>query len=220
MSVHLDLTLRGFVYIESGRNSDWPVWHCWILKALDAAQFPPPCFWELLDFIWSLFSQRKHPRPRRLLRVPHAGQDGAVEHLLQVLLRQRGAFSKRDGADAPGAQASVVSAHQSLLAVRESDQHLDVLPQVALSAHEDDGNARTEAMNLGGPAGRHAPEGGRKNHAVAEQEDISFTVTERTEALKLILKTDQKWDSCHILLTNSNTVACISKYMHCKELLA
>ncbi len=124
--------------------------------------------------------------------MPHAGQDGAVEHLLQVLLRQRGAFSKRDGADAPGAQASVVSTHQSLLAVRESDQHLDVLPQVALSAHEDDGNARTEAMNLGGPAGCHAPEGGRKNHAVAEQEDISFTVTERTEALKLILKTDKK----------------------------
>lgn len=149
--------------------------------------------------------------------MPHAGQDGTVEHFLQVLLRQRGAFSKRDGADAPGAQASIVSAHQFLLAIWESDQHLDVLPQVALGAHEDDGNARTEAMNLRGPAGRHAPEGGWKNHAVAEQEDISFTVTEWTEALKLILKTDKKWDSCNILLTNSNTVAYISKYMHCKE---
>lgn len=124
--------------------------------------------------------------------MPHAGQDGAVEHFLQVLLRQRGAFSKRDGADAPGAQAGVVSAHWFLLAVRESDQHLDVLPQVALSAHEDEGNARTEAMNLGSPACRHAPEGGWKNHAVAEQEDISFTVTEWTEALKLILKTEKK----------------------------
>lgn len=124
--------------------------------------------------------------------MPHAGQDGAVEHFLQVLLRQRGAFSKRDSADAPGAQAGVVSAHWFLLAVRESDQHLDVLPQVALGAHEDDGNARTEAMNLGGPAGHHAPEGGWKNHAVAEQEDISFTVTEWTEALKLILKTEKK----------------------------
>lgn len=119
--------------------------------------------------------------------MPHTRQDGAVEHFLQVLLCQSRAFSERHGTDAPGAQAGLVAAHRFLLAVCESDQHLDVLPQVTLGAHEDDGNARTEALHLRGPAVRHAPEGGWKDHAEAEQEDISVTVTEWTKAVKLVL---------------------------------
>lgn len=77
-------------------------------------------------------------------------------------------------------------------APREFNQHLDVLAQVALRAHQQEGGERAPPSDLRHPFLKHVLEGSRTNHTEAEEQDICAGVAEVPQLIELILRERQK----------------------------
>lgn len=156
------------------------------LCLLDAHILLPPGLGEHLHLI---SCAPDLPLPSRSpVRLPQPHSDGCVKHLLQILLRQRRALDVRHCPDFFRQRPGVFLQHRPLPPPRELDQDLDVLPQVALCAYEEDGRERTAASDFGDPLLPDVLKGSWADHAEAEQQGVSAAVAEVAEFVKLVLR--------------------------------
>lgn len=161
------------------------------LLAQQAGDLPPPGLWQTLHLVG-------RPLPRRpslllqaaAVRLLHAGHNGCVKHVLQVLLGQRRALGEADGAQLLRQLPALLGADWPLLVLGQVNQHLDVLPLVQLGAHEDQRGAGTVLLDLGEPPADQVAEGAGSDHAVAEEEDVCAPVAQRAKTLQLVLRGD------------------------------
>lgn len=145
----------------------------------------PPGLGEHLHLISRAADLPLPPRPS--VRVPQAHSDGGVKHLLQVLLCQCRALDVRDRAHFFRQRPGVLLQHRPLPPSGQLDQHLHVLPQVALSAHQQDGGQGAAAADLGDPLLPDVLEGGGADHAEAEQQGVGSAVAEVAQLVEFIL---------------------------------
>lgn len=157
---------------------------------LDAHVLLPPRPGQRLHLVGRAAHLPLPPRPP--LGVAQADGDGRVEHLLQVLLRERRALDVRHGAGLFGQRPRVLLGHGLLAAPRQLDQHLDILPQVALRAHQEDGRQRAAPADLGHPLLPHVLEGGGADHAEAEQQGVGAAVAEVAQFVELVLVAERE----------------------------
>lgn len=125
--------------------------------------------------------------PGSPVRMSEPYGDGCVEHLLQVLLGEGRALHVRHRADFVRERAGVLLRDGLLVAACEVDEDLDVLPQVALGAHQQHGCERASPANLRNPFLRDILEGGGADHTEAQEEDVSSRVAEVTQFVEFIL---------------------------------
>lgn len=137
--------------------------------------------------------------------MPQPHGDGGVEHLLQILLRQRRALHVHDGADFLRQRPGVLLGDGPLPPPRQLDQDLDVLPQVALRAHQEDRGEGAATADFGHPLLPDVLEGGRADHAEAEQQRVGSAVAEVAEFVKLILM-DREKDTEHFFFLSENHI--------------
>ena len=166
------------------------------LLAQQAGELPPPGLCQALH----LGGRPLPQRPPLLLeaaavRLLHAGHDGCVKHVLQVLLGQRRALAEADGAQLLRQLPSLLSADCSLLVLGQADQHLHVLPLVQLGAHQDQRRPGAVLLDLGNPPADQVAERAGSDHAVAQEEDVCVPVAQRSETLQFILQeaTDRRF---------------------------
>lgn len=145
----------------------------------------PPGLGEHLHLIGSAADLPLPPRPS--VRVPQPHGDGGVEHLLQVLLRQRRALDVSDRAHFFRQRPGVLFQHRPLPPSGQLDQHLDVLPQVALCADQEDGGQGAAAADFGDPLLPDVLEGGGADHAEAEQQGVGSAVAEVAQLVEFVL---------------------------------
>lgn len=139
----------------------------------------------------------------RLLGLPglvfDGCENGGIESLLQVLLRQSRALHVLRGPDLLGQAPSTRTQHRFHLVTVQVNQNVDVQQEVRLSPDQDDGRRRVARANLRDPFLRDVLEGRRVDDAEAKQEDVRVCVGQRAEAVKLLLKRRDKNSNCSTL---------------------
>ena len=122
------------------------------------------------------------------LRLIEGGQDHRIKHLLEVLLGEGGALHVRVHARLLHLQLSLVLSDGTFSVVWEFDQHLDIVTQVALCTHQDDGRLGTMFAYFGQPFVVDVVEGRRRDDTEADEEHVRLGVTQRPQLVKVILK--------------------------------
>lgn len=173
-----------------------------ISSLLRAHVLLPPGLGEHFHLISSAADLPLPPRPS--VRVPQPHGDGGVKHLLQVLLRQRRALHVHHRAHFFRQRPGVLLWHRPLPPPGQLDQHLDVLPQVALRAHQEDGGQGAAAADFGDPLLPDVLEGGGADHAEAEQQGVGSAVAEVAQFVELILVETPEMDTIHPHRTNKS----------------
>ena len=125
--------------------------------------------------------------PHSPVRVTQPHGDGCVKHLLQILLCQRRALDVRHSPDFFRQGSGILLRHGPLPPPRQLDEHFDVLPQVALRAHQEDGRERAAAADFRDPLLPDVLKGGWADHTEAEQQGVGAAVAEVAEFVKLVL---------------------------------
>ncbi|RUS79403.1 hypothetical protein EGW08_012841, partial [Elysia chlorotica] len=110
-----------------------------------------------------------------------------VKHVLQVFLGERRALHVADGADLFRQAQGVRLGDGLLLVLRELDEHLDVVAEVALRAHQDERRPGPVPADLGNPLLQHVVEGGRRHDAEAQQEDVRAGVAQGPDRVEVVL---------------------------------
>lgn len=117
---------------------------------------------------------------------PHG--DGGVKHILQVFLCERGAFYVGYRSYFVRQGAGILFQDRPLSAPRQIDEDLDVLPQVALGAHQQHRCERTTPSYLRDPFFTNVLEGSGADDAEAQQEYVSPCVAEVTQLIEFVLR--------------------------------
>lgn len=115
-------------------------------------------------------------------------ENGGVEGLLQVLLRQSRALHVLRGPDLLGQAPSPGTEHGLHLVPVQVYQDVDVQQEVRLSPDQNDGGRRVAGADLRDPFLCDVLEGRRVDDAEAKQEDVRVGVGQGPEAVKLLLK--------------------------------
>lgn len=155
------------------------------LLLLDTHVLLPPRLGEHLHLVSRAADLPLPPRPP--VRVPEANGDGRVKHLLEVLLRQCRALDVRHRAHFLRQRSGVLLQHGALSSPRQLDQHFDVLAQVTLGAHQEDGSQRAAPSDLGDPFLPDVLKGRGADDAEAEQQGVGPTVAEVSQFVELVL---------------------------------
>lgn len=99
-----------------------------------------------------------------------------VKDVLQPLLRQRRALDVLDRAQLAREPLALVVGDRPLLLARELLNHLRVVPQIDLRAHDETWHARTVMVHFRKPLLLDVLERGRGRNAEAHQEDVRLRV--------------------------------------------
>lgn len=119
--------------------------------------------------------------------VLNGGEDGGIERLLQVLLRERRALHVVGRPDLLRHAAGPRAQHGLDVGAVQVDEDVHVQEEVRLGAHEDDGRGRVVRPDLRDPLLGDVVEGGGVDHAEAQEEDVRVGVGQRPEFVELLL---------------------------------
>ncbi|MEE6525349.1 hypothetical protein FKM82_025302 [Ascaphus truei] len=114
------------------------------------------------------------------LGVAKPREDSRVKHLLEVLLRQGGAFHVSHGPDLFCQGASGRRRHGLLPIPRQLYEDLNIFTEVTLGAHQDKGCAGAVLADLGDPLFGDILEGGGADDAEAQDKHVCLGVAKVT----------------------------------------
>jgi hypothetical protein len=119
--------------------------------------------------------------------VPVCGVTYLVEHVLELVLRQRTALDVLDGAELPRHALAVLFPHGRHLLLCQLLPDARVVPQIHLRADDEARHARAVVVYLGKPLLAHVLEGGGRGDAEADEEDVGLGVRERPQSVVIFL---------------------------------
>lgn len=121
------------------------------------------------------------------IRVLNPSHDGRIKDLLEVFLSQSRALDVGRGFYFLGTELRSLLRDGLLFALVQLDENFDVLPEVRLRPHQDDGRLGAVAPDFGNPLLTHVLEGRGADDAEAQQEDVRVGIAQRPELVKFIL---------------------------------
>ena len=121
------------------------------------------------------------------LGLVHCRSDGLIENSLETFLGQSWAFHALDSTDLSSQWAGFLCCNQRETLIGQCVDGVLIMSQVSFGSDEDDGDTRSMVLNLRVPFRLDIVKRGAADDGVANQEDISLRVAQRSETIVVFL---------------------------------